>query len=73
MRRQSRQPLVNILEAGCPDCEGRMLIAWSGLVCENGCGRLYYVRQSERQQLSRSFPDLVIECIPVSKMKLYSY
>jgi hypothetical protein len=50
-----------------------MLIAWSGLVCENGCGRLYHVPQSERPQLRRSFPDLVIECVPVSKMKLCSY
>ena len=73
MRRQHRKTLADILEAGCPDCEGRMLIAWSGLVCENGCGRLYYVPQPERQQLRRSFPELVIECIPVSKMKLYSY
>ena len=73
MRRRSRKPLADILEAGCPDCEGRMLIAWSGLVCENGCGRLLYFSTSERQQLSRSFPDLVIGCVPVSKMKLYSY
>ena len=73
MRRRSRKTLADILEAGCPDCEGRMLIAWSGLVCENGCGRLYLVPQSQRQQLRRSFPDLVIECVPVSKMKLYSY
>ena len=71
--RRRHKPLAAILEAGCPDCEGRMLIAWSGLVCENGCGRLLYMRQSERQQLSRSFPDLVIECVPVSKMKLCSY
>ena len=73
MRRRSRKTLADILEAGCPDCEGRMLIAWSGLVCENGCGRLLYFSTSERQQLSRRFPDLVIECIPVSKMKLYPY
>ncbi len=49
MKRRSHNPLANILEAGCPDCQGRMLIAWSGLVCENGCGRLYYMRQSERK------------------------
>jgi hypothetical protein len=49
------------------------MIAWSGLVCENGCGRLYYVGEPERQQLRRSFPNLVIECVPVSKMKLCSY
>jgi len=73
VRRRSRKSLADILEAGCPDCEGRMLIAWSGLVCENGCGRLLYFSTSERQQLCRSFPDLVIECVPVSKMKLYSY
>jgi hypothetical protein len=73
VRRRSHKTLARILEAGCPDCQGRMLIAWSGLVCENGCGRLYYVRKSERQQLCRSFPDLVIECVPASKMKLYSY
>ena len=47
-----------------------MLIAWSGLVCENGCGRLHNLRQSDRQRLQRNFPDLVIECVPVSKMKL---
>ena len=73
MKRRPRKTLAEILEAGCPDCAGRMLIAWSGLVCENGCGRLLYMRESERQQLCRSFPDLVIECVPVSKMKLYSY
>jgi hypothetical protein len=73
VRRRHGKTLAAILEAGCPDCEGRMLIAWSGLVCENGCGRLYYVPQSEQQELRRSFPDLVIECVPVSKMKLYSY
>ena len=73
MRRRHGKTLAAILEAGCPDCEGRMLIAWSGLVCENGCGRLYYVPQSQRQELRRSFPHLVIECVPVSKMKLYSY
>ena len=73
MKRRPRKTLAKILETGCPDCEGRMLIAWSGLVCENGCGRLHYVRQSERQQLRRSFPDLVIECVSVSKMKLYLY
>ena len=72
MRRRPK-PLAAVLEARCPDCDGRMLIAWSGLVCENGCGRLYYVPQSERPQLRRSFPDLVIECVPVSKMKLCSY
>jgi hypothetical protein len=49
-----------------------MLIAWSGLVCENGCGRLFAVKESERLQLRRSFPELVIECVPVSKMKLSS-
>jgi hypothetical protein len=49
------------------------MIAWSGLVCENGCGRLHYVGESERQQLRRSFPNLVIECVPVSKMKVCSY
>ncbi len=32
MRRRHGKPLADILEAGCPDCEGRMLIAWSGLV-----------------------------------------
>ena len=73
MRRRSRKTLADILEAGCPHCEGRLLIAWSGLVCENGCGRLLYFSTSERQQLCCSFPDLVIESIPVSKMKLYSY
>ena len=73
MKHRSRKTLTKILEAGCPDCEGRMLIAWSGLVCENGCGRLHYVGQPERQELRRRFPDLVIECVPVSKMKLYSY
>jgi len=73
VKRRSRKTLTKILEAGCPDCKGRMLIAWSGLVCENGCGRLHYVRKSDRQRLCRSFPDLVIECVPVSKMKLYSY
>jgi len=73
VRRRHGKTLAAILEAGCPDCEGRMLIAWSGLVCENGCGRLYYVPQSEQQELRRSFPDLVIECVPVSKMKLCSY
>jgi hypothetical protein len=73
VRRRSRKPLADILEAGCPECDGRMLIAWTGLVCENGCGRLLYFSTSERQQLCRSFPDLVIECVPVSKMKLYSY
>jgi hypothetical protein len=67
------KPLADILAAGCPDCAGRMLIAWSGLVCENGCGRLLYVSASERQQLCGSFPDLVIECVPVSKMKVCSY
>ena len=73
MRRRHGKTLADILEAGCPDCQGRMLIAWSGLVCENGCGRLYYVPQPERQQLRRSFPELVIECVPVSKMKVSSY
>ena len=73
MKRRSRKTLTKVLETGCPDCEGRMLIAWSGLVCENGCGRLLYFSTSERQQLCRSFPDLVIECVPVSKMKFYSY
>jgi hypothetical protein len=73
VKRRSRKTLTKILEAGCPDCKGRMLIAWSGLVCENGCGRLRYVRKSDRQRLCRSFPHLVIECVPVSKMKLYSY
>ena len=73
MRRRSRKTLVDILTTGCPDCKGRMLIAWSGLVCENGCGRLYCFSTSERQQLCRSFPNLVIECVPVSKMKLCSY
>ena len=73
MRRRHGNPLADMLEAGCPDCEGRMLIASAGLVCENGCGRLLYFSTSERQQLCRSFPDLVIECVPVSKMKLYSY
>ncbi|MCC6127412.1 MAG: hypothetical protein IT426_20835 [Pirellulales bacterium] len=73
MRRRPRKTLGEILEAGCPDCEGRMLIAWSGLVCENGCGRLLYLRESERKQLRRNFPHLVIECVPVSKMKLYLY
>ena len=73
MKRRSRKTLTDILEAGCPDCAGRMLIAWSGLVCENGCGRLLYMRESARQRLCRSFPDLVIECVPVSKMKVCSY
>ena len=73
MKRRSRKTLAKILTAGCPDCEGRMLIASTGLVCENGCGRLLYVSTSERQQLCRCFPDLVIECVPVSKMKVCSY
>ena len=73
MRRRSRKTLAKILKTGCPDCKGRMLIASAGLVCENGCGRLLYCSASERQQLCRSFPDLVIECVPVSKMKLHSY
>jgi hypothetical protein len=73
VRRRSRNTLAKILTAGCPDCKGRMLIASSGLVCENGCGRLLYFSTSERQQLCRNFPDLVIECVPVSKMKIGSY
>jgi len=73
VKRRSRKTLANILAAGCPDCKGRVLIASSGLVCENGCGRLLYFSTSERQQLCRSFPDLVIECVPVSKMKVCSY
>jgi Ribonuclease G/E len=73
VRCRSRKTLAKILTAGCPDCKGRMLIAWSGLVCENGCGRLLYMRESERKQLRRSFPHLVIECVPVSKMKLCLY
>ena len=73
MRRRSRKTLADILEAGCPHCEGRMLIAWSGLVCENGCGRLQYASQPEREELRRNFPELVIECVPVSKMKVCSY
>ncbi len=73
MRHRPRKTLADILTTGCPECEGRMLIASAGLVCENGCGRLLYFSTSERQQLCRSFPELVIECVPVSKMKLYSY
>ncbi|MGA7702485.1 MAG: hypothetical protein WCB27_23045 [Thermoguttaceae bacterium] len=73
MRRRSRKTLANILTTGCPECKARMLIASAGLVCENGCGRLLYVTDAERQELCRSFPDLVIECVPVSKMKVYSY
>ena len=73
MKRRFRNTLADILTARCPDCEGRMLIASAGLVCENGCGRLLYCSTSERQQLCCSFPDLVIECVPVSKMKVCSY
>ena len=73
MRCRPRKTLADILTTGCPDCEGRMLIAWSGLVCEHGCGRLYYTSQPQRDELRRGFPDLVIECVPVSKMKLCSY
>ena len=73
VRRRSRKTLADILAAGCPDCEGRMLIAWSGLVCENGCGRLRCFSASEGNRLRRAFPHLVIECVPVSKMKLCLY
>jgi hypothetical protein len=73
VKRRSRKTLAKILTAGCPDCKDRMLIASAGLVCENGCGRLIYCSTSQRQELCRSFPDLLIECIPVSKMKLNSY
>jgi len=73
VKRRPRKTLAEILEAGCPDCAGRMLIAWSGLVCENGCGRLRCFSASEGNRLRRAFPHLVIECVPVSKMKLNSY
>ncbi len=69
MRCRPRKTLADILTTGCPDCEGRMLIALAGLVCENGCGRLLDFSTSERQQLRRSFPELVIERDPLSKMK----
>jgi len=73
VKRRTRKTLAKILETGCPDCAGRMLIAWSGLVCENGCGRLRCFSASEGNRLRRAYPHLVIECVPVSKMKLYSY
>jgi hypothetical protein len=57
----------------CRRCRGRMLIASCSLVCENGCGRLQILPTSERQRLARAFPELVIECVPVSKMRLSSY
>ena len=57
----------------CRRCQGRMLIASCSLVCENGCGRLRILPTSERQRLARAFPELVIECVPVSKMRVSSY
>ena len=50
-----------------------MLIAWSGWSVRTAAAGCSTCRTSERQQLRRSFPDLVIECVPVSKMKLCSY
>jgi hypothetical protein len=56
----------------CRKCKGRMLIAWSGLVCENGCGRIRSLRRSEYEEMKRRFPELVIRCVPVSEMRLSS-
>ena len=65
MRRRDTPPT-------CRACEGRMLIAWSGLVCENGCGRLQNIGRAEREEMKRRFPELVIRCVPVSAMRLSS-
>ena len=50
-----------------------MLIVTSGLVCENGCGRIVPVRTDELDQLRQRHPHSVIRCTPVSQMILYSY
>ena len=47
-----------------------MPIASAGMVCENGCGRLLDLSTSERRRLCCTFPELVVECVCVSKMKL---
>jgi hypothetical protein len=57
----------------CRECKGRMLIAWSGLVCENGCGRIQSLGRSAYEELKRRFPELVIRHVPVSEMRLSSY
>ena len=68
-----KKVLTRLTPPTCPACGNRMLIAWSGLVCENGCGRLQNIDSSEREWMKCAFPELVIECVPVSKMRLSSY
>jgi hypothetical protein len=62
-----------ICDAGCPKCGCAMLIAASGLVCENGCGKLRPFGREELSRLRRNRRHRVIHCTPVSRMVLYSY
>jgi hypothetical protein len=50
-----------------------MLITWSGLVCQRGCGRIIPKSPGHLETLRRQYPELVVKCTPVERMKLASY
>ena len=50
-----------------------MLITWSGLVCHRGCGRIIPESLRRLQALRRQYPELVVKCNPVERMKLASH
>jgi hypothetical protein len=73
MRRYADRTPEKVCDAGCPKCGGRMFIAASGLVCENGCGKLQPFGREELERLRRRRRHSVIHGTPVSQMTLYSY
>lgn len=57
----------------CRHCRSTMLITSSGLVCERGCGRIIPKSPTRLEALRRQYPELVVQCNPVERMKLSSY
>lgn len=57
----------------CRHCRSTMLITWSGLVCQRGCGRIIPKSPGHLETLRRQYPELVVKCTPVERMKLASY
>ena len=53
LRRQTT-PLMQ-----CDECGGNLLIGDSGLVCENGCGRIYHLARLAEIIWRKGKPDIV--------------